>query len=145
MFASWVWTGKKWFALVEGAAGAKIQGREAILYTLNVFESRRCQESLLNFTLMHLSWTQSLVCILMLSSDPTPQSLADETGSLCLRSGATSWQLCSCAAIFVQGSARAIRSLKAFGPDAFMMIGEWEWGGVVVDSNDKTCNSCECN
>lgn len=46
-------------------------------------------------------------------------------GSLFLRGVGTSGQLCGHATIFVQGSAMAaIGSLKAFGPDASLMIGE---------------------
>lgn len=62
------------------------------------------------------------MCVLMLSS----HLLLMKLRSLFLRGGASSWPFCSHAAIFVQGSAGAvIPSLKAFGPDTFLMIGAW--------------------
>lgn len=67
------------------------------------------------------------VCALMLSSDffPPLRFLLMKLGSLFLRGVGTSGQLCGHATIFVQGSAMAaIGSLKAFGPDASLMIGE---------------------
>lgn len=62
----------------------------------------------------------------MLSSDFFPPTfLADEIGVLVSEGCWHLRQLCGRAPIFVQGSATAaIGSLKAFGPDASLMIGE---------------------